>query len=649
MQVIWFVVFVLVTFTVGYIGYSKYLAQLVELDDDRETPAHKHEDGQEYVPSKQPVLLGHHFSSVAGGAPIAGPLTAVAAFGWLPGLLWVAIGNPIFGAVHDFMALSSSIRHEGKSIGYIVGEYVGERGKNMLLWFAFLLVVLVVAAFVFLIAQVFNAYPPAATASVIYIALALLFGVYLYQFDGPFLPGAALFVAGVFAGVWVGIQYPIAMVGIDGLPEGTIVLLGDAGAWTWLPLAEQINPNFAAWAVVTVLYSFVAAVLPVWVLLQPRDFLTSTLLYTGIGAMLLGVFVGTFLALTGSFEAVEVPVSGVEFDSVTIEGMEAAIPAFTGFVHPSLGPLLPFLFLTIACGTISGFHSLVSSGTTAKQLDKESDARVIGYGAMLGEGLLALTSIIAVSLAAATVGAGNLGAAIAVFPAGGGALVTTLGISATLASAFIALVFASFLLTSTDTAMRLGRYLLEELIGTPETTLQETMTNRYANAGVTAVGGYVLVASGTWENLWLLFGGANQLLAALALLVATVWLANWRDTKQLVSTGVPLVFMVVVTVIGLLWVALIRFPAYIIEPAAVGNAEITEWDVWGDVLADPGMIAGIDLSLHTVSFTLLSLVALVLVVLALSLLRMGIDNISEARSGLGIGPVAPGGGEPGDD
>ncbi|GAB3033347.1 carbon starvation CstA family protein [Natronobiforma cellulositropha] len=646
-QVIWFVVFVLATFTVGYIGYSAYLARLVEIDDDRETPAHRHEDGQEYVPSKRPVLLGHHFSSVAGGAPIAGPLTAVAAFGWLPGLLWVAIGNPIFGAVHDFMALSSSVRHEGKSIGYIIGEYVGERGKNMLLWFAFLLVVLVVAAFVFLIAQVFNAYPPAATASVIYIALALAFGVYLYQLNGPFLPGAVFFVAGVFAGVWVGIQFPIALAGVDGLPEGTIVLLGDGANWAWLPLADAVNPNFALWAIVTVCYSFVAAVLPVWVLLQPRDFLTSTLLYTGIGAMLLGVFVGTYLALTGAFTPVDIPVSGIEaFDSVTIEGMEAAIPAYTGFVHPGLGPLLPFLFLTIACGTISGFHSLVSSGTTAKQLDRESDARVIGYGAMLGEGLLALTSIIAVSLAAATVAAGDLGAAIAVFPAGGGALVTTLGVSAALASTFIALVFASFLLTSTDTAMRLGRYLIEELVGTPETSLQETMTNRYANAGVTAVGGYVLVASGSWENLWLLFGGANQMLAALALLVVTVWLANWSSTKQLLSTGVPLAFMMAVTVIGLLWVSLIRFPAYIIEPAAVGP-EMTEWEVWSEVLADPGTITNIEASLHTLSFTLLSLIALVLVWLAISLLRMGVDNVREARAGLSVDALA--GGEPGDD
>ncbi len=614
MQAIWFVVFVLVTFTVGYVGYSRYLAnQLVELDDERETPAHKYEDGQEYVPSKKPVLLGHHFSSIAGGAPIAGPLTAVAAFGWLPALLWVGIGNPIFGAVHDFMALSSSVRHEGKSIGYIIGEYVGERGKNMLLWFAFLLVILVVAAFVFLIASVMNAYPPAATASIIYILLAVLFGVYLYQFNGPFLPGAALFVAAVFAGIFVGIEFPLAIAEAEGLPEGTIVLLGDGAVLEWLPLAEQFGPNFAGWAVATIIYTFFAATLPVWLLLQPRDFLTSTILYVGIAAMLLGVIVGTVVGFT----AVDVPVAGFE-DPVTIESLTAAVPAYTGFVSPALGPLLPFLFLTIACGTISGFHSLVSSGTTAKQLDKETDARTIGYGAMLGEGLLAVTAIIAVSLAAATVTEG-LANAIAVFPAGGGALVTVFGVSAAVGSTFIALLFLSFLLTSTDTAVRLGRYMIEELIGTPETGFQETMTNRYANAGVVALGGYVLVASGTWESIWPLFGGANQLLAVLALLVATVWLANWSDTKQLLTTGVPLVFMTVVTTVGLVWLAVLSNPQTIME---IG-----------------------ELNAATVALALQSLIALVLVALALSLLYMGVTNIREVRAGVEADPVADGGRE----
>ena len=388
-QIAVLVVLSLVTFTAGYIGYSRYLAQFVELDDERETPAHKYNDGQEYVPSKKPVLLGHHYSSIAGGAPIVGPITAGAAFGWLPAILWIAIGNPLFGAVHDFMSLSASVRHEGKSIGYIIGEYVGERGKQMLLWFAFLTIILVIAVFALVVAVVFDAFPSSATASMIYIALALAFGVYLYQFDLPFLPGAAAFVAMVFAGVWVGLQFPIAMVDTGNLPANTIVILGDAANWSWLPLTEAQNANRAAWVPVVVVYAFVASVLPVWVLLQPRDFLTSSLLYTGVGGMLLGVLVATGAGLLGMGSATAV------YEGTTYS-LNTQLPAFTGFVS-ALGPLFPFLFVTIACGTISGFHSLVSSGTTAKQLNKESDARAIGYGAMLGEGLLATVAIVTVA------------------------------------------------------------------------------------------------------------------------------------------------------------------------------------------------------------------------------------------------------------
>ena len=616
-QVILMVVLALVTFTIGYLGYSTYLSRFVELDDERTTPAHKYEDGQEYVPSSKPVLLGHHYSSIAGGAPIAGPITAAAAFGWLPALLWIAIGNPLFGAVHDFMSLSASVRHEGRSIGYIIGQYVGERGKNMLLWFAFLTIILVIAAFAFLIGSVFDAFPQSATASIIYIALAFLFGVYLYQFDLPFLPGAAAFVAAVFAGVWVGLQFPIALVGGDYLPAGTIVLFGAAENWMWLPLAESASPNMAAWVFVTVLYAFAASVLPVWMLLQPRDFLTSSLLYTGVGGMLLAVIVGTVLGFNGT--TVNVPSAGIE--DVAVTELATQIPAFTGFVHSDLGPLFPFLFVTIACGTISGFHSLVSSGTTAKQLDKETDARMIGYGGMLGEGLLAITAVIAVSIVASTTG--SLTNAIVTFPAGGGALLTTFGVPVVAAATFIGLVFVSFLLTSTDTAMRLGRYMLEEIIGTPETRTQELGTNRYVNAGVLALAGYLLVASGTWSNIWPLFGGANQSLAALALLVATVWLANWSDDKQLISTGGPLVFMLLVTVIALLWIGIVRNPTTILAGEA------------------GGFVA-------TVSLAFQSVIALVLVGLIVGLVYMGVTNILTERERVG-GEVATDGGGRTDD
>jgi carbon starvation protein len=603
-QAITLVVLTLVTFSIGYLGYSRYLAQFVELDDDRETPAHKYEDGQEYVPSKKPVLLGHHYSSIAGGAPIVGPITATVVWGWVPAFLWVAIGNPLFGSVHDFMSLSASMRHEGKSIGYIIGEYVGERGKNMILWFAFLTIILVVAVFGLVIALVFNAYPQAATASLVYIALALVFGVYLYQLNLPFLPGTVAFVAMVFAGVFVGVQYPLALVPGD-YPAGTIVLLSGS------PLPPVLGSvNIATWIPVILVYGFVASVLPVWVLLQPRDFLTSSLLYAGVGGTLLAVIVGTF---TGAGSQLTVNV-----------------PAYAGFwggalVETSL-PLFPLLFVTIACGTISGFHSLVSSGTTAKQLDKETDARTIGYGGMLGEGLLATVAIVTVAVYAQVPTGGGIGLALPNFATGGGLILNLgFGIPEALAAPFMGLVLVSFLLTSTDTAVRLGRYMLEEIVGTPETQVQEVAANRYVNAALQVAPAYVLVASGRWADLWPLFGGANQTLAALALLVATIWLANWDDSKQLISTGAPMALMLAVTTTALLYLAFYQ-------------------NLYQKFLNDAWMA---DASATAMASSAVQIViALVLVGLALSIAYMGISNVRKARS---TGPAVADGGAPESD
>jgi carbon starvation protein len=590
-QAIWLVVLVLATFSAGYLGYSKYLSRFVELDDDRETPAHKYEDGQEYVPAKKPVLLGHHYSSIAGGAPIVGPITAAMWWGWVPAFLWIALGNPLFGSVHDFMSLSTSARHEGKSIGYVIGQYVGDRGKDMILWFAFLTIILVVAVFALVIALVFNAYPESATASFVYIALALLFGVYLYQVEGPFLPGAVVFVAAVFAGVWVGIQYPIALVPIEYGRGGTLITLFQG---TPFP-AVLGSANIGAWIPVVIVYAFIASVLPVWVLLQPRDFLTSSILYTGVGGALLAVIVGTVLGTSA-------------------EPLVINLDAFHGFWgNPefTFAPLFPLLFVTIACGTISGFHSLVSSGTTAKQLDKETDARLIGYGGMLGEGLLAATALVTVAVYAQAPAGSGIGLALPNFATGGGIILTSFGIPQTVGATFMGLVLVSFLLTSTDTGMRLGRYMLEEIIGTPETTVQELGVNRYINAGILAFPAYILVASGRWADLWPLFGGANQTLAALALLVATVWLANWDDTKQLLSTGVPMAFMFTITISALLYLALYQ---NLYQKFIQGQ--------WGE--------AGATFTAQA-SAAVQIVLALTLVFLALSVLRMGYDSVIEER------------------
>ncbi|WP_231186167.1 carbon starvation protein A [Haladaptatus sp. DYF46] len=574
--IIWLVLGVLVLFSIGYLTYSRYLAQFVELDDSNETPAHKYEDGQEYVPAKKPVLLGHHYSSIAGGAPIVGPITAGVIWGWIPALLWIAIGNPLLGATHDFIALSSSLRHEGKSIGYIIGEYVGERGKNMLLWFAFLTIILVVAVFAFVVGVVFEAYPSAATASILYIALAVVFGVYLYQLNLPFGPGTVVFVGGVFASVFVGQAYPLEL-----------------SAEMWVPII--------------LVYAFIASVLPVWTLLQPRDYLSSFLLYAGVGGALLAVIVGT---IGGWLNIAAITPS---------QPLTVNIDGYHGFMGITGQPLFPLLFITIACGTISGFHSLVSSGTTSKQLNQESDARVIGYGGMLGEGLLATLALATVALVGKVVEGGGVGQALPNFATGGGIMLTSFGIPADFGAPFMALVMVSFLLTSTDTALRLGRYMFEEIVGTPETEVESVASNRYFNAGLQCVIAYALVASGTWSDLWPLFGGANQLLAALALLTATVWLANWNKSKQLISTGVPMALMTFVTILGLLYLALYQ----------------NVWEKFvkgGDMALGSALSAGVQ-----------TIIALVLIGLALSLVRIGYENITSARNKPGGQAVTDGG------
>ena len=592
-QIIWLVVAVLALFTVGYLGYSKYLSQFVDLDDSRETPAHKYEDGQEYVPSAKPVLLGHHYSSIAGGAPIVGPITAGVLWGWVPALAWIAIGNPLMGSVHDFVSLSASLRHEGKSIGYIVCEYVGERGKNMLLWFAFLTIILVVAVFALVVAIVFNAYPQAATASLIYIGLAVLLGAWLYQFDLPFIAGTAIFVSLMFAGVWVGIQYPLALVPGD-YPAQTIVLLSSQPSW--LPAAGAFGANTAAWIPIVLVYGAIASALPVWILLQPRDYLSSFLLYTGVGGALLAVIVGTVLGTAN-------------------QPLTTSLAPFYGFVGQNGAPLFPLLFITIACGTISGFHSLVSSGTTAKQISRESDARAIGYGGMLGEGLLATVALVTVALVAPDVG-GGIGLALPTFATGGGILLTSFGIPTSFGAPFMALVLVSFLLTSTDTAVRLGRYMMEEIIGTPESSVQSFAADRYGNAAVQTIPAYVLIASGSWATLWQLFGGANQLLAALALLTATVWLANWDESKQLLSTGGPMAVMVGITVSGLLWLAFYS-------------------NIYTKFLDDAWMAEATTVQMLSAA-TQIAL-AFVLIYLGLSLVKMGYENVQNVREGDGTG------------
>lgn len=478
---------------IAYKIYGTYVSNQVEVDDNKPTPAHTHYDGIDYVPTKVPILLGHHFASIAGAGPIVGPIIALA-YGWLPAYLWILIGVVFIGAVHDFTSIFASIRHEGKSIGEIIESHLGSVGKRLFLAFSWSTLILVVAVFLDVVAKTFVHNGAVATASILFILLALLFGFVLYKGRAP-LGLASL--GGVFllgVSVYLGIQFPI-------------------------------SGNYNTWVILMIIYIFAASVLPVWILLQPRDYLNSFLLY----ALILGALVGIFFY-----------------------GPQLHIASFNGFNNPNLGPLFPILFITVACGAISGFHSLVGSGTTSKQLDKESDAKKIGYGGMLIEGVLAVIAIIA----GATLASGDFNQLFAdrkfipIFAAGVSkflASIPFLHISEKAGETFTSLAVAAFALTSLDTATRLARFAVQEFFEDKsfERTPLKIFTNRYIATFVTVFFGALLLLSGGALKLWPLFGSANQLLAALALLAITVWLSIRGKNHRF--TFIPMVFMYLVT------------------------------------------------------------------------------------------------------
>lgn len=489
MNLLTLVLITLVLFIIALKTYGGYLAKLVGLDNKNKTPAHTMTDGIDYVPAKAPVLMGHHFASIAGGGPILGPIQA-SVFGWLPCFLWIVLGSIFIGGVHDFMALISSVRHEGKTVGEVIGKNVGKSAKTLFLIFIWLTIVLIVAVFAILVANTFAANPAVATASILFLVIAVGMGFALYRKGASLSLVTVIGVILLFLSIWIGLRVPFTL-----------------GAKTWIYLL--------------LLYIFFASSLPVWTLLQPRDYLSSFLLYTALGGAVIGILIGR----------------------PTLQ-----LATFTSFKQP-VGYLFPMLFVIIACGAISGFHSLCSSGTTSKQLDKETDAQVIGYGAMLLEGLLAVISLGTAAMltqAGLTEGLANWGGPVGVFAHGMGKFLAKLGVKEQAGIAFGALTVSAFLLTSLDTACRLGRYALEELTA----EWAPALSNRYAATIITVIFGGVLALSGTWSAIWPVFGSANQLLAGLALLGATAWLAHMG--KKYEATLYPMIFMITVTVVALL-------------------------------------------------------------------------------------------------
>lgn len=486
-------------FLIAYNTYGSFVAKQYGIDNKYVTPAHRLRDDRDYCPANSKVLLGHHFSSIAGAGPITGPIQA-AVFGWIPVILWIIIGSIFIGGVHDFGSLVTSMRHDGKSIGEVIRATIGEKGKLLFNIFGYLTIILVVAAFADICAGTFAFDPSkvdangavaltgarAGTSSILFIFLALIFGTLVYRRGAKLSVATIIGVIALMLCIWIGYAFPV------------------------------MKFNKLTWQIILAVYIFLASTLPVWLLLQPRDYLCSFLLYGIIAGAVIGIII-------------KHPV------------ME--IPALTSFVV-NKQPLFPFLFVTVACGAISGFHSLVSSSTTSKQIDKEvKDSKFIGYGAMLIEGVVACIALIAVGYVSKAEGT-----PAAIFASGVANFMSGFGIPVSIGQVFVTLCFSAFALTSLDTATRIGRYLLQELMSGKSGKQNAASQNMYLSTAITVGLSFILMMFG-YKTIWPIFGSANQLLAALALLAITAWLA--KQGKKNVFTIIPMAFMFIVTLTAL--------------------------------------------------------------------------------------------------
>jgi carbon starvation protein len=504
------------SFYMAYKLYGRFLSERVfSVEPARPTPAHELEDGVDYVPTDRCVLWGHHFTSIAGAAPIVGPAIGVI-WGWLPAVLWVVLGTIFLGAVHDFGALVVSVRHSGRSIGELTGGLVSRRSRVLFLLIIFFLLWLVIAVFALIIAILFTQYPATVIPIWTQMLLALFVGFAIYRLKwGIALPGIIALVI-MYAMIWVGAECPIRL---DALAVGE-------EHWA----ARLFGSPLMVWIWIICLYALIASVLPVWTLLQPRDFINAEQLVVALVVLYGGLFM-------------------------------AHRPIVAPAVRwaPEGAPLLfPFLFITIACGAISGFHSLVSSGTSAKQLNSEGDGRLVGYGGMVAEGILAVVAVLACVAGfgsraewqahyASWSAAQGLPAKLGAFVQGGQLFVSQFGIPARVATAFLGVVIVSFAMTTIDTATRLQRYILSELGDTFRAL--NPLRNRYL-AALVAVGSALMLAllkegGKGGLTLWPVFGATNQLLAALALTVITLWLV--KNGKPAVYTLLPMLFMLLMT------------------------------------------------------------------------------------------------------
>lgn len=511
----------IVALAAGYLLYGRWLAKKWGIDPNAKTPAYTHEDGQDYVPSSKFTVFSHQFSSIAGAGPVTGPILA-SVFGWVPVLLWLIIGGLFFGAVQDFGALYASVKNEGKSMGMIIEKYIGKTGRKLFMLFCWLFTLLVIAAFTDMVAGTFNgvgldsagtAYANSAAASIsmLFIVVAVIFGV-IQKHVGKM-------------NEWVKAVVAIAL----------LVVMFAVG------MKLPIYASKTAWIYIIMAYLFLASVLPMWLLMQPRDYMTTF--------MLLGMIIG---AVVG----------------VVVAHPQMQLNAFNGFNVNGSG-LFPTLFVTIACGAVSGFHSLVSSGTSSKTVSNEKDMPMIGYGAMVVESLLGIVALVVVG-AVAVGGTKPEGTPFAIFSSGVAGFLEKLGVPVQVATVFMTMCVSALALTSLDSVARIGRMSFQELFygdsTDPEkmTPAQRVLTNKYFATVITLFFGYLLTLGG-YNNIWPLFGSANQLLAAMVLIALAVFLKTTGRTGW--TLYIPMFVMLAVT-----FTALVQKTIALISNIAAHNA-----------------------------------------------------------------------------
>ena len=498
---------------IGYIFYGSWLAKQWGIDPAKKTPAYEKQDGVDYVPAKPAVLMGHHFSSIAGAGPINGPIQA-AVFGWVPVFLWCVVGGIFFGGLQDFGSLFASIRHDGKSVGEIIKDSMGTKAKKLFIIFALLVLILVIASFVNVVAGTFfsaagtfgfvtnpNGNQSTAMISLLFIVLAIVYGILTNKCGLKTLPATIIGIVGIVLITFIGLKVGFAM-------------------------------SRTAWIIFIGLYIAIASLVPVWILLQPRDYLSSFLLYAMMALAIIGI-VGSPITGNATF----------------------TIPAFTGW-KTNLGTMFPALFITVACGACSGFHSLISTGTSSKQLDNEKNAKAIGYGSMLIESALGIISLIAVGMVFEKYKANGFGSPSAAFGAG---LATLFGSEGSgvynTIYALLTLAVSVFALTSLDTGTRLSRFMFSELfLKDDEATwkdakgIRKLLANPIFGTAIMVIIGCVLGGL-KLSAIWGLFGAANQLLAGIALMAVAAWLGQaGKNTKMFF---IPMIFMLAATLTSL--------------------------------------------------------------------------------------------------